>query len=192
MPTGLQRTWPNLMTQEGGVRGGQEWNAWSTDGGNPPEHTTVIPFTRGLAGPMDFTPVIFNFDNPVLPQTRVRTTLAKQLALFVVLYSPLQMAADMIENYESNPAPFEFITNCPTNWSKTVIPHAKIGEYITIARKGRDSENWYIGSITNAEKRELSLKLDFLDKGARYMARIFRMIKILIIRIILILWIFRK
>lgn len=172
MPTGLQRTYPNLMTQEG-VRG-QEWNAWSKDGGNPPEHTTIIPFTRGLAGPTDFTPVIFNFDNPVLPQTRVRTTLAKQLALFVVLYSPLQMAADMIENYENNPAPFEFITSCPVNWSKTIIPHAKIGEYITIARKDRNSENWYVGSITNADKRQLTLNLDFLEKGAKYKAKIFK------------------
>ncbi len=172
MPTGLQRTYPNLMTQEG-VRG-QEWNAWSVDGGNPPEHTTIIPFTRGLAGPMDFTPVIFNFDNPVISQTRVRTTLAKQLALFVVLYSPLQMAADMIENYENNPAPFEFITQCPTNWAKTVIPHAKIGEYITIARKDRNSDNWFIGSITNADSRELSLKLDFLDKNTTYKMKIFK------------------
>ncbi|SHE30789.1 glycoside hydrolase family 97 protein [Dysgonomonas macrotermitis] len=172
MPTGLQRTYPNLMTQEG-VRG-QEWNAWSKDGGNPPEHTTIIPFTRGLAAPTDFTPVIFNFDNPVLPQTRVRTTLAKQLALFVVLYSPLQMAADMIENYENNPAPFEFITSCPVNWSKTIIPHAKIGEYITIARKDRNSENWYVGSITNADKRQLTLNLDFLEKGAKYKAKIFK------------------
>lgn len=172
MPTGLQRTYPNLMTQEG-VRG-QEWNAWSKDGGNPPEHTTIIPFTRGLAGPMDFTPVIFNFDNPVLPNTRVQSTLAKELAQFVVLYSPLQMAADMIEYYESNPMPFEFVTNCPTNWSKTLIPHAKIGEYITVARKDRNSDNWYVGSITNADNRELVLKLDFLDKGAKYKAKIFK------------------
>ncbi|MFV0536011.1 MAG: glycoside hydrolase family 97 protein [Dysgonomonas sp.] len=171
MPTGLQRTWPNLMTQEG-VRG-QEYDAWSPDGGNPPEHTTIIPFTRGLAGPMDFTPGTFNFTNPVYPNTRVQTTIAKQLALSVVIYSPLQMASDMIENYENNPA-FEFITSCPANWSKTIVPDAKIGEYITIARKDRDSENWYVGSITNAEKRSLSLPLTFLDKGATYKAKIFK------------------
>jgi|GEM_PF-3335274 len=110
MPTGLQRTFPNLMTQE--------WNAWSSDGGNLPDHTTTFPFTRGLAGPTGFTPVIFNFENTALPGTRVHTTLAKQLALFVVVYSPLQMAADMIENYEANPAPFEFIEKCPVNWDK--------------------------------------------------------------------------
>lgn len=171
MPTGLQRTYPNLMTQEG-VRG-QEYNAWSADGGNPPEHSTIIPFTRGLAGPMDFTPAIFSFENPVFPNTRPQTTLAKQLAEFVVLYSPLQMAADMIENYENNPA-FEFVTSCPTNWSKTVVPHAEIGEYVTIARKDRESENWYVGSITNADNRKLSLSLDFLDKGATYHAKIFK------------------
>lgn len=171
MPTGLQRTWPNLMTQEG-LRG-QEYNAWSADGGNPPEHETILPFTRGLAGPMDFTPGIFNYTNPVYPNTRPQTTIAKQLALSVVLFSPLQMASDMIENYENNPA-FEFITSCPTTWSQTVVPDAKIGEYVTIARKDRDSENWYVGSITNAESRNLSLPLSFLDKNAKYKAKIFR------------------
>jgi alpha-glucosidase len=171
MPTGLQRTWPNLMTQEG-VRG-QEWDAWSTDGGNPPDHTTIIPFTRGLAGPIDFTPGTFKFENPVHPQTRVRTTIAKQLALSVVIFSPLQMASDEIENYEGVPA-FGFITQCPTNWSRTVVPHASIGEYVTIARRDRDSENWYVGSITNAEARNLSLPLDFLDEGARYTAQIYK------------------
>jgi len=170
MPTGLQRTWPNLMTQEG-VRG-QEWDAWSKDGGNPPGHTTIIPFTRGLAGPMDFTPGTFNFTNTVFPDTRVQTTLAKQLALSVILFSPLQMASDMIENYENQPA-FEFITSCPTTWQKTVVPHAKIGEYVTIARKDRDSEDWFVGSITNAEARSLTLSLDFLDEGATYTAKIF-------------------
>ncbi len=171
MPTGLQRTWPNLMTQEG-LRG-QEYDAWSQDGGNPPEHTTIIPFTRGLAGPMDFTPGTFNFSNPVFPNTRVQTTIAKQLALSVVIYSPLQMASDMIENYENRPE-FEFITSCPANWAKTVVPDAKIGEYVTIARKDRDSENWFVGSITNADKRNLSLPLTFLDSGEKYKAKIFK------------------
>lgn len=170
MPSGLQRTYPNLMTQEG-VRG-QEWNAWSKDGGNPPEHTVTMPFTRGLAGPIDFTPGIFDFTNPVHPGTRPQTTIAKQLALPVVIFSPLQMAADMIENYEGNPA-FEFVTACPANWSKTVIPEARIGEYLTVARKDRNSENWFVGSITNAQPRELKLPLSFLDKGAAYKARIF-------------------
>lgn len=171
MPSGLQRTYPNLMTQEG-VRG-QEWNAWSKDGGNPPEHTTIIPFTRGLAGPTDFTPGIFNFTNTALPNTKVHTTLAKQLALSVINFSPLQMASDMIENYEGNPA-FEFITSCPTTWSKLVVPNAEIGKYVTIARKDRNSENWFLGSITNGDKRSLNVSLAFLDKNVKYKAKIFR------------------
>ena len=171
MPSGLQRTLPNLMTQEG-VRG-QEWDAWSKDGGNPPEHTTIIPFTRGLAGPIDFTPGTFNFTNPVLPNTKVHTTLAKQLALSVVIYSPLQMASDMIENYENNPA-FEFITSCPTDWSKTVVPDAKIGEFVTIARRDKVTDNWFLGSITNKEARTVKLDLKFLDSNKKYKAKIFR------------------
>lgn len=171
MPTGLQRTLPNLMTQEG-VRG-QEWDAWSKDGGNPPEHTTIIPFTRGLAGPIDFTPGTFNFTNTVLPNTKVHTTLAKQLALSVVIYSPLQMASDMIESYENNPA-FEFITSCPTDWSKTVVPDAKIGDYVIIARKDKASENWFLGSITNKDARTVKLDLKFLDSNSKYKAKIFR------------------
>ncbi len=170
MPTGLQRTYPNLMTQEG-VRG-QEYNAWSPDGGNPPEHTCILPFTRGLAGPMDFTPGIFNFKNPVYPDTHPQTTLAKQLALYVVLFSPLQMAADMIENYENQPA-FSFITSCPTTWAKTVVPDAEIGAFVTIARREPNSGNWFVGSITNAEARTLSLPLDFLEKDAGYKATVY-------------------
>ena len=170
MPTGLQRTYPNLMTQEG-VRG-QEYNAWSPDGGNPPSHTCIIPFTRCLAGPVDFTPGIFNFDNKAVPGTRPNTTLAKQLALFVVLYSPLQMASDMIENYENRPE-LEFICSCPTTWARTVVPEAKIGEYVTIARKERDGDRWFMGSITNERCRNTKIKLDFLDDGCEYTARIF-------------------
>ncbi len=170
MPTGLQRTYPNLMTQEG-VRG-QEWDAWSKDGGNPPSHTTIIPFTRGLAGPMDFTPGTFRFENPKFPDTRVRTTVAKQLALSVVLYSPLQMASDMIESYESRPE-FDFITSCPTTWGQSVVPSAKIGSYVTIARRERGGSDWYVGAITAEEPRCEHLALSFLDKGRLYRATIF-------------------
>ncbi len=171
MPTGLQRTWPNLMTQEG-VRG-QEWDAWSKDGGNPPSHTTVIPFTRGLAGPMDFTPGTFLFENPVIPGTRVWTTKAKQLALSVILYSPLQMASDRIENYKEDPA-FEFLTTVPTTFSKTLVPEAIIGEYVTIARRDVNGKDWYIGGITNEIPRTSTVKLNFLEKGAKYKAKVFR------------------
>lgn len=172
MPTGLQRTYPNLMTQEG-VRG-QEYDAWNPDGGNPPTHTTTLPFTRGLAGPMDFTPVTFRFENPVVPQTRVNTTLAKQLALFVILYSPLQMASDEIENYEANPEPFQFVRECPTDWDKTCYPEAEIGKYVTVARKGKGEDTWYIGSATGDDARTARIDLSFLDPDAKYQATIYR------------------
>ena len=172
MPTGLQRTYPNLMTQEG-VRG-QEWNAWCPEGGNPPSHTVTLPFTRGLAGPMDFTPVIFRFENKVMPQTHVNTTLAKQLALFVILYSPLQMASDERENYESNPGPFQFVCDCPTDWDRTVYPEAEIGRYVTVARKAKDSDDWFVGSATGDEARTAHIDLGFLDAVCRYRATIYR------------------
>lgn len=169
MPTGIQRTWPNLMTQEG-VRG-QEYNAWDVRGGNPPAHTATIPFTRCLAGPTDFTPAIFNFSE-VVKGTHPHSTLAKQLAEFVVIYSPLQMAADAIENYEGQPA-LTFIEQCPTTWSTTLVPHAEIGSYITVARKERSGNRWFIGSLTNEEARTLTLPLHFLDAGKQYCATIY-------------------
>ena len=170
MPTGLQRTYPNLMTQEG-MRG-QEYDAWSPDGGNPPEHTCVLPFTRGLAGPMDFTPGTFNFTNKAQPGTRPNTTVAKQLALAVVIYSPLVMSSDQIENYAGRPE-FEFIRTCPTNWDKTLVPEAKIGEYVTIVRKERDADNWYVGAITASNGRDTELDCSFLPKGQRYKATVY-------------------
>ncbi|MBR5744305.1 MAG: glycoside hydrolase family 97 protein [Muribaculaceae bacterium] len=171
MPTGIQRTLPNLMTQEG-VRG-QEYNAWSTDGGNPPSHTATLPFTRGLAGPMDFTPAIFNFGEEVVKGTRPQSTIAKQLAEFVVLYSPLQMAADAIENYEGHPA-LSFIESCPTTWRRTVVPNGEVGRYVTIAREARDdSGRWFIGSLTDKTARTLKIDLSFLQPGVRYAAMIY-------------------
>ncbi len=169
MPTGLQRTWPNLMTQEG-VRG-QEYNAWDAAGGNPPAHTATLPFTRGLAGPMDFTPAIFDFSE-IVPGTHPHSTIAKQLAEFVVLYSPLQMAADAIENYEYHPA-LSFISSCPTNWSRTIVANGEIGKYITTCRKERGGENWFVGSLTNEEARNLELPLSFLTPGKKYLATIY-------------------
>jgi alpha-glucosidase len=169
--TGLRRTYPNLMTREG-VRG-MEWNAWGEDGGNPPEHTTIIPFTRMLSGPLDYTPGIFEITYPGrFPSNRVRTTLAKQLALYVVLYSPLQMAADMPENYEGHPA-FQFILDVPVDWEDTIVLNGEIGEYITIARKDRHSDDWYLGAITDENGRVLEIELSFLDSGVRYLAEIY-------------------
>ncbi len=170
MPSGLCRTYPNLVSGEG-MRG-QEYNAWSDDGGNPPYHVCILPFTRGLAGSMDFTPGIFNFNNKAVPKTHPQTTLAKQLAEYILLYSPWQMAADMIENYENQPA-FTFIESVPTDWEKTMVLNAEIGKYITIARKDKASDDWYIGSATDVEARNLTLNLDFLDADKEYVAEVY-------------------
>lgn len=171
MPSGLQRTYPNLISGEGAR--GQEYNAWSEDGGNPAYHLCVLPFTRILAGPLDFTPGIFRIEGRVHPQTYPHTTLAKQLAAYVVIYAPWQMAADEIENYAGQPA-FTFIEQVPTNWQQSRVLMAKIGRYVVTARKERGGENWYVGGMTNEEARDLEVKFDFLDPDARYMAVIYR------------------
>lgn len=168
--TGLQRTYPNLMTQEGAR--GQEYNAWSADGGNTPEHTTILPFTRMLAGPLDFTPGNFNFDYQTPNKAMVQTTLAKQLALYVIIFSPLQMASDLPENYEGKPE-FEFIKEVPSIWSDTKVLDSKIGEYTTIVRKDWNEKNWYLGSITNSNPRNLKVSLSFLDPNKNYTAEIY-------------------
>ena len=171
MPTGWERTYPNLMAHED-MRG-QEYDAWSPDGGNPPEHTCTLPFTRGLAGPMDFTPGTFDYNNTAVPGTRPQTTLAKQLALAVVLHSPIVMSSDKVENYEGRPE-HEFLRSCPTNWKRTLVPEARIGEYVTVARADRENpDNWYVGAITASNPRECEIRLDFLDPAREYTAKIF-------------------
>ncbi len=170
MPTGIERTWPNLMTQEG-VRG-QEYNAWSPDGGNPPEHTTVVPFLRGLAGPMDYTFGTFRFDNPVSPFARVQSTIARELAHYVVIYSPLQMASDLPENYRGHKA-FDFIRDVPTDWERTLVPQAAIGDYAVFVRQDRSSEDWYLGAVTDEEPRTVGVPLTFLAPGVTYTAQIY-------------------
>ncbi|MCK5146428.1 glycoside hydrolase family 97 protein [bacterium] len=170
--TGIRRTYPNIMTREGAR--GQEFNAWSADGGNPPEHTTILPFTRLLGGPMDFTPGIFDLIfNDARPNNRVNTTLMKQLALYVILYSPLQMAADLPENYLNRLDAFQFIMDVPVDWQDTQVLHAKIGDYVTIVRKDINSPDWYLGSITDEEGRNLQASLQFLDVGKKYVAQIY-------------------
>lgn len=171
MPTGLQRTYPNLFTQEG-VRG-QEWNAWSRDGGSPCEHVTILPFTRVMAGPVDYTPGVFSFENPVYPATRVHSTLMNQLALFVVLYSPLQMACDLPENYMKHPDAFTFIEHVPCDWQRSELQDAVIGDYVVMARQDRHSDNWYVGGITDEEARDYTLRCAFLGEG-EYEATIYR------------------
>jgi alpha-glucosidase len=171
--TGIRRTYPNMMTREGAR--GQEYNAWSDDGGNPPEHETILPFTRLLAGPMDFTPGIFDlFFSEARPNNRVNTTLAKQLALYVVIYSPLQMAADLPANYEANLPAFRFIEEVPADWEDTKVLHGRIGDYVTIVRKDRRSDDWYLGSVTDELGRKLEAPLSFLSPGKKYVAEIYR------------------
>ena len=168
--TGLQRTYPNLMTQEGGR--GQEYNAWAADGGNRPDHTTIIPFTRMLAGPFDFTPGIFNFDYETPSGAGVKTTLAKQLALYVVIFSPFHMAADLPKSYVGKPE-FEFVKEVPTIWADTKVLDSEIGDYVTVARKDWDSEDWYLGAITDENQRSLKVSLSFLEEGKKYEAKIY-------------------
>ena len=164
--TGISRTWPNFLAREGAR--GMEYNAWSD--GNPPEHTLILPFTRFLSGPMDYTPGIFNLKFDPTGKHRVYTTLAKQLAYYVTLYSPFQMAADLIQNYEHQPA-FKFIEDVPVNWDETRVLKAKIGDYLTIAR--RNGKNWYVGSTTDELARYWKIALDFLKPGQSYKALVF-------------------
>jgi alpha-glucosidase len=170
--TGIRRTYPNMMTREGAR--GQEYNAWSQDGGNPLDYLTIIPFTRCLAGPFDYTPGIFDLTlkSADRPNNRVRGTLAKELAIYVVVYSPLVMAADLIENYQDQPA-FKFIVDVPTDWSETRVLDGNIGDYITVVRKDSKSDDWYLGSITDENGRKLEAPLSFLDSGKIYVAEIY-------------------
>ncbi|MGD8279486.1 MAG: glycoside hydrolase family 97 protein [Gemmatimonadota bacterium] len=175
--TGERRTYPNMMTREGAR--GQEYNAWSGDGGNPPEHETILFFTRMLAGPMDFTPGIFDIliasadGTPRTPdQPRVRTTLGKQLALYVVLYSPMQMAADLPKNYDGQPA-FRFIREVPVDWEQTRVLEGEIGDYVVVARQQRGGPDWYIGAITDEKARSFEVPLSFLPDGERFVAEIY-------------------
>ena len=171
--TGLRRTYPNIISREG-LRG-QEFNAWSPDGGNPPEHLPIVAFTRMLAGPIDFTPGIFNIKFDEYRKTnQVNTTLAQQLALYVVIYSPVQMAADLVEHYEANPEPLQFIKDVGVDWEKTKVLNGEVGDFVTIARKERTTGNWFIGSITDENAREITVDFNFLDEGITYNAIIYK------------------
>ena len=168
-PTGIRRTWPNMMTREG-VRG-MEYNAWSE--GNPPAHTTILPFTRMVAGPLDYTPGIFNLTpEEIMPDNRVYTTLAKQLANEVILYSPVQMAADLVENYEGHEAT-EFLRHLPADWSESHVLQAGIGTHVAVARQQKGTAEWYVGTITNEAARTVDLSLDFLPEGQAYVAHVY-------------------
>ncbi|MBV4359642.1 glycoside hydrolase family 97 protein [Parasegetibacter sp. MAH-26] len=170
-PTGMQRTYPNWLACEAGR--GNEYNAFSK--GNSPEHETIMPFTRLMGGPMDYTPGIFKLKNysPEDPTRQVHTTLVKQMALYITMYSPVQMVSDLLENYEAKPDAFQFIKDVPVDWDDSKILEAEPGDYITIARKEKGKDNWFIGAITDENARTTNIPLDFLDKGKKYIAVVY-------------------
>ncbi|MDF0715943.1 glycoside hydrolase family 97 protein [Muricauda sp. 334s03] len=170
-PTGLARTWPNLIGNESAR--GTEYQAF---GGSKPNHVTVLPFTRLIGGPMDYTPGIFEMDVSKLNpdnQSHVNSTLANQLALYVTMYSPLQMAADVIENYKRFPDAFQFIKDVPVDWQQSKYLEAEPGAYITVARQDKNSTDWFVGNVNGTSGRTTTIPLDFLKKGKKYEATIY-------------------
>lgn len=171
-PTGVHRTYPNYIAAE--AARGNEFNAWSV--GNPPMHETILPFTRFLGGPMDYTPGIFEIKMSYYDASKkeqVHTTLAKQLALYVTIYSPLQMAADLPENYERYSDAFQFIKDVEVDWDESKILEAEPGDYLTIARKTKGKESWFLGAITDENPRKTEIALAFLSPGIKYKATIY-------------------
>ncbi len=172
-PTGLHRTYPNFLACE--AARGNEFNAWSV--GNPPEHETILAFTRLMGGPMDYTPGIFRiklnqFD--VNKKEQVHTTLCKQLALYVTMASPLQMAADLPENYEAHTDAFQFIKDVAVDWDDTKVLDAEPGDYVITARKAKGKENWFLGAMTDENARSFTISLSFLSVNKNYIATIYR------------------
>jgi len=179
--TGIRRTFPNMISREGAR--GQEFNGFmGTKDNNKPNHSTILPFTRLISSPMDYTPGIFNLteyryfapDNRKINLNhQIPSTISKELALYVVIYAPVQMAADLPENYEGHPS-FQFIKDVPTDWENSVCINGEIGEYITMVRKDINSDDWYLGSITNENSRVLSVSLSFLDSDKQYNATVYK------------------
>ena len=168
-PTGQSRTWPNWFAAE--AARGNEFNAWSR--GNPPEHETILPFTRLMGGAMDYTPGIFQIKMDYYTpgsKFQVHTTLVKQLALYVTMYSPLQMAADLPENYDRFPDAFQFIKDVATDWDDTKILSAEPGDWVLIARKAKGKNEWYVGGITDENDRIMEINFDFLPAGKTFTA----------------------
>ena len=172
-PTGLHRTYPNWIACE--AARGNEFNAWSS--GNPPEHETILPFTRLMGGPMDYTPGIFEIKmSHYKPGAReqVHTTLAKQLALYITMYSPLQMAADLPESYEKYMDAFQFIKDVAVDWDESRYQEAEPGDYLTIVRKAKGKNEWFGGAITDENARIATFTLNFLDKNQQWEAIIYK------------------
>lgn len=171
-PTGFHRTYPNYIAAE--AARGNEFNAWSM--GNPPAHETILPFTRLMGGPMDYTPGIFEIKMNVYDKAKtehVHTTLAKQLALYVTMYSPLQMAADLPENYDKYPDAFQFIKDVALDWDTSIYLEAEPGDFITVVRKQKKAESWFLGAITDENPRETSITFNFLEPNTSYHAVIY-------------------
>lgn len=172
-PTGYHRTYPNYIAAE--AARGNEFNAWSV--GNPPSHETILPFTRLLGGPMDYTPGIFETKMSAYDSNKkeqVHTTLTKQLALYVTMYSPLQMAADLPENYEKHLDAFQFIKDVAVDWQESNYLEAEPGDYLTVARKEKGTENWFLGAITDENERKTEIALDFLSPNKKYKAIVYQ------------------
>ena len=176
--TGLRRTYPNWISREGAR--GQEFNSpgaggASGDGVSTPDHNINLVYTRMLSGPMDFTPGIFDLHYEQLDTpSKIKSTLAHQLALYVVLYSPIQMVPDYRDNYAKHPDAFQFIVDVPTDWEQSIALQGEMGEFVIFARQERDGDNWYLGGITGYHERQVSIPLDFLDDGTTYTAEIYR------------------
>ena len=171
-PTGLRRTYPNLVANESAR--GTEFEAF---GGNNVDHTTILPFTRLIGGPMDYTPGVFEQDISQLnPENTswARTTIARQLALYVTMYSPLQMAADLPEIYQQHLDAFQFIKDVAIDWDDTRVLEAEPGDYITFARKAKGSDNWYVGRTNDEQPRTSKITFDFLEPGKQYIATVYR------------------
>lgn len=171
-PTGLMRTWPNWLAQES-ARGGE----YESMGGNPPEHTTILPFTRLKGGPMDYTPGLFETDLASYGAgntSKPGTTLARQLALYLTMPSPIQMACDLPENYAKYSDAFQFIKDVPVEWKNSVYLEAEPGDYIVVARMDKNSDDWYLGAITDEMPREFTVNLSFLPTSKKYEATIYQ------------------
>ncbi|WP_435523959.1 glycoside hydrolase family 97 catalytic domain-containing protein [Chryseobacterium indoltheticum] len=182
-PGGESRTYPNYISAE--AARGTEYEAFA---GNNPDHQTILPFTRWMGGSMDYTPGIFQTKlDYYFPGDKrfVKTTLAKQLGLYVTMYMPLQMAADLPENYAKHMDAFQFIKDVAADWDDTKILSAEPGDYVVTARKAKGTENWFVGGITDENKREYTVDFSFLDKGKNTKQRFMKMEKMLIISTIL-------
>ena len=170
--TGIRRTWPNFVSREGAR--GQEFNCWSKEGSNYTNHVLIVPFTRGLGGPFDYTPGVFNITlKPYKPDNQIPHTLAKELSLYVLIYSPVQMACDLPEYYEQNMAAFQFIKDVAVDWDYSKVLEGEPGQFLTMVRKAKGADSWFVGAATNEQSRTTEVTLDWLPEGKEFTAKIY-------------------